>query len=68
MGMVIAESDVAVVVYPTRITPLHPEGKEPLTHLIIAPKQHYVNCLELDEQTQDEMRNFQKSLVAFYRE
>jgi len=36
--------------------------------LVLAPKQHYANCLEIDEQVQTEMRNFQKSLVAYYQE
>jgi hypothetical protein len=66
--MVIAESDHCYLAFPTKTSPLHPLDKDPFTHLVLAPKQHYVNCLEIDEQTQTEMRNFQKSIVAFFSE
>lgn len=64
--LVIAESETCYIAFPSKISPLFPPEKEPLTHLVLAPKQHYANCLEIDEQVQTEMRNFQKSLVAFY--
>ena len=66
--LVVAESETCYVAFPGKISPLFPPEKEPLTHLVLAPKQHYPNCLEIDEQVQTEMRNFQKSLVAFYQD
>ncbi|TNV79213.1 hypothetical protein FGO68_gene12107 [Halteria grandinella] len=65
---VIAESDTVYVAFPSSISPLHPQDKEPLTHLVISPKSHFANFVEIDEQIQTELRNFQKSIVAFYLE
>lgn len=48
---VIAESDSCYAAFPSKISPLYPIDKEPLTHIVILPKQHFVNCVEIDEQT-----------------
>jgi Protein similar to CwfJ C-terminus 1 len=48
---------------------LHPPSHEhPLTHLVLSPKSHHTSTLEFDEYLQLELRNFQKSLIAFYLE
>lgn len=65
---VVAESEHCYVSFPTKTSPLHPQDRDQFSHLVIAPKYHYSNFLEIEEEVQVEVRNYQKSIVAFFKE
>jgi hypothetical protein len=56
--LLIADSENIYVSYPTQTSPIHPSDSEPVSHLIISPKYHYVSCLEIEEQVQNDLRNY----------
>eukprot|EP00347_Sterkiella_histriomuscorum_P024354 403331416 len=64
----IHESENCYLALPIKTTPVTPFGQDPLSHIVLSPKQHFVNLIEVDEQIQNEIRNYQKSLVQFYKE
>ncbi|CDW72355.1 UNKNOWN [Stylonychia lemnae] len=64
----ISESDNVYVSTPIRTSPVYPQGQDHISHVIISPKQHFVNYLEVDEQVQDEYRNYQKSIAQYFLE
>lgn len=50
MDLVIAESEHCYVSFPIETSPLCPTDKDPVSHMLLAPKAHYTSCLELEEQ------------------
>lgn len=65
---VVHESENWYLAFPIKTSPLHPDSAEPVTHMILCTKQHYVNLLEVEENVQEELRDYQKSLVTFFKE
>ena len=60
-GYVIAESDKAYLAVPLEVHPLVERF-----HFSLLPKQHFASASEMDEDVYTEIRNFQKSVVAFF--
>lgn len=68
MDLIISESENCYVALPMKTSPLYPLDKDPISHVIISPKAHFANFVEVDEQIENEYRNFQKSIAKFNHE
>jgi len=65
---IISESNYCYLSFPMKTSPLCPPDGKLNSHIILVPKNHFLSCVELDEEVQTDLRNYQKSIVAFYKE